>query len=85
MFGTLTADTSTPYPFNSALLLDDDGDVRGTFDKNILMVFGEYIPYYEQLKFIKKLDPGDLELRPRHRRQRLPARDAQGRRATSAR
>ncbi len=35
----------SPYPFNSALLLDKDGDVRGIFDKNILMVFGEYIPY----------------------------------------
>jgi apolipoprotein N-acyltransferase len=57
LFGTLTADTRSPYPFNSALLLDRDGDVRGTFDKNILMVFGEYIPYYEQLKFIKKWIP----------------------------
>ncbi|HEX8952756.1 MAG TPA: apolipoprotein N-acyltransferase, partial [Polyangia bacterium] len=57
LFGTLTADTRSPYPFNSALLLDKDGDVRGSFDKNILMVFGEYIPYYEQLKFIKKWIP----------------------------
>jgi apolipoprotein N-acyltransferase len=57
LFGTLTADTRSPYPFNSALLLDRDGDVRGTFDKNILMVFGEYIPYYEQLKFIKQWIP----------------------------
>jgi apolipoprotein N-acyltransferase len=57
LFGTLTADTKSPYPYNSALLLDRDGDVRGIFDKNILMVFGEYIPYYEQLKFIKELIP----------------------------
>ncbi|MCA1663155.1 MAG: apolipoprotein N-acyltransferase, partial [Myxococcales bacterium] len=57
LFGTLTADTRSPYPFNSALLIDKDGDVRGTFDKNILMVFGEYIPYYEQLKFIKQWIP----------------------------
>ena len=57
LFGSLTADTRSPYPFNSALLLDHDGDVRGTFDKNILMVFGEYIPYYEQLKFIKRWIP----------------------------
>lgn len=57
LFGTLTADARSPYPFNSALLLDKDGDVRGTFDKNILMVFGEYIPYYEQLKFIKQWIP----------------------------
>jgi apolipoprotein N-acyltransferase len=57
LFGTLTVANSSPYPYNSAMLLDRDGNVRGTFDKNILMVFGEYIPYYEQLKFIKRLIP----------------------------
>jgi apolipoprotein N-acyltransferase len=57
LFGSLTAEARSPYPFNSALLLDRDGDVRGLFDKNILMVFGEYIPYYEQLKFIKQWIP----------------------------
>jgi len=57
LFGSLTAGDRSPYPYNSALLLDKDGDVRGLFDKNILMVFGEYIPYYEQLKFIKQWIP----------------------------
>jgi predicted amidohydrolase len=57
LFGSLTVGNATKYPYNSALLLDKDGDVRGTFDKNILMVFGEYIPYYEQLKFIKQWIP----------------------------
>ncbi len=57
LFGSLTAEARTPYPYNSALLLDRVGDVRGIFDKNILMVFGEYIPYYEQLKFIKQWIP----------------------------
>jgi apolipoprotein N-acyltransferase len=57
LFGSLTAEANSPYPYNSALLLDHDGDVRGIFDKNILMVFGEYIPYYEQLKFIKQWIP----------------------------
>lgn len=57
LFGSLTAAETSPYPYNSALLLDRDGDVRGTFDKNILMVFGEYIPFYEQLKFIKRWIP----------------------------
>lgn len=57
LFGTLTVGGNSRYPYNSALLLDKDGDVRGTFDKNILMVFGEYIPYYEQLKFIKRWIP----------------------------
>jgi apolipoprotein N-acyltransferase len=50
LFGTLTRGMRDPYPYNSALLLDKDGDVRGSFDKNILMVFGEYVPYYGQIK-----------------------------------
>jgi apolipoprotein N-acyltransferase len=57
LFGTLTADNGLPFPFNTALLLDRDGDIRGSFDKNILMVFGEYIPFYEQMKFIQNLIP----------------------------
>jgi apolipoprotein N-acyltransferase len=57
LFGALTAGDASPYPYNSALLLDRDGDVRGIFDKNILMVFGEYIPYFEQMKFIKRWIP----------------------------
>src|SRR5439155_3374706 len=57
LFGALTAGDNSPYPYNSALLLDRDGDVRGIFDKNILMVFGEYIPYFEQMKFIKRWIP----------------------------
>jgi apolipoprotein N-acyltransferase len=56
LFGTLTVGNER-YPFNSALLLDREGNVRGSFDKNILMVFGEYIPFYEQMKWIHKLIP----------------------------
>ncbi|MCU1282570.1 MAG: apolipoprotein N-acyltransferase [bacterium] len=57
LFGTLTADTTSANQYNSAMLLDRAGDVRGIFDKNILMVFGEYVPYFEQLKFIKQWIP----------------------------
>jgi apolipoprotein N-acyltransferase len=57
LFGTLTAGYGLPYPYNTALLLDRDGDIRGSFDKNILMVFGEYIPFYEQMKFIQNFIP----------------------------
>jgi apolipoprotein N-acyltransferase len=56
-FGSLTLSRATRYPYNSALLLDADGNVRGSFDKTILMVFGEYIPFYEQMKWIKELIP----------------------------
>lgn len=57
LLGSLTTSAGSRYPYNSALLLDREGDVRGLFDKNILMVFGEYIPFYEQLKWIKQLIP----------------------------
>jgi apolipoprotein N-acyltransferase len=59
LFGSLTSSGERgSYPYNSALLLDKDGDVRGLFDKNILMVFGEYVPYYDQIKpFIKRWIP----------------------------
>lgn len=57
LFGSLTLGADSPYPYNSALLLDRDGDVRGRFDKNILMVFGEYIPFYDEFKFIKEWIP----------------------------
>ncbi len=56
-FGSLTAGGGTRYPFNSALMLDKDAMVRGMFDKNILMVFGEYIPFYEQMRWLKQLIP----------------------------
>jgi apolipoprotein N-acyltransferase len=57
IFGTLTGGPGTPYPYNSALVLDRNGAVTGRFDKNILMLFGEYVPFYEQFKFIKRWIP----------------------------
>jgi apolipoprotein N-acyltransferase len=55
LFGSLTL--SDKYPYNSALLLDATGNLRGHFDKNILMVFGEYIPFYEQMQWLHRLIP----------------------------
>jgi apolipoprotein N-acyltransferase len=57
LFGSLTVGRPPSDAYNTALLLDRDGDVRGKFDKNILMVFGEYIPYYEQLKWVRRFIP----------------------------
>ncbi|MBI4510680.1 MAG: apolipoprotein N-acyltransferase [Deltaproteobacteria bacterium] len=44
-------------PFNSALLLDRDGTFAARFDKNFLLVFGEYIPLLETFPWIQKLLP----------------------------
>jgi apolipoprotein N-acyltransferase len=57
LFGALTHGGGAPYPYNSAMLLDENDQVRGLFDKNLLVVFGEYIPYYEQMKWIKRVIP----------------------------
>ena len=58
LFGTLTKDANAKGGvYNSALLLDAEANVRGIFDKNILMVFGEYLPFYEQMQWLERLIP----------------------------
>jgi predicted amidohydrolase len=59
LFGSLTVGNGGGgrFAYNTALLFDREGNTRGMFDKNILMVFGEYIPYYEQMKWLKKYIP----------------------------
>ncbi len=46
IFGTVTRDTTgrEKYPFNTALLIDGDGQVVGMYDKVYRLVFGEYVP-----------------------------------------
>ena len=57
LFGALTRGNDSPYPFNTALMMDAAGEITGTFDKNFLLVFGEYIPFYEHLKWVQKIVP----------------------------
>jgi apolipoprotein N-acyltransferase len=57
VFGALTASSGSPLAYNSAMLLDEHDRVRGRFDKNILIAFGEYIPFYEQLPVIRRWLP----------------------------
>ncbi len=44
LFGALSHPFGAAHVFNSAVLVGDDGAVRGTYDKVRLVVFGEYIP-----------------------------------------
>jgi apolipoprotein N-acyltransferase len=50
-------------PYNTAFLLDADGNVKGSYDKNYLLVMGEYVPFAKQLPFLYKWIPaaGSLE------------------------
>jgi len=57
IFGAQTIGNGSSDLYNSALLLDGDDEVRGRFDKNILIVFGEYLPFFEQLQFITRWVP----------------------------
>lgn len=46
IFGAVTRDPTgaEPYPFNTAILLDRDGNVGGKYDKVYRLMFGEYAP-----------------------------------------
>ena len=54
-------DTPDAY-FNSVFLLDDVGRVQGRYDKNYLLIGGEYIPFSEYFPWIFKMIPaaGDM-------------------------
>ena len=43
--------------FNSAFLIDGSGAVLGRYDKQILMPFGEYLPFVSLIPGIKKISP----------------------------
>lgn len=55
----------TPFiPYNTAWLLDRDGNVAGTYDKVFLLVFGEYVPLARYIPFIYKWIPAAGNLEP---------------------
>jgi apolipoprotein N-acyltransferase len=45
LLGALTHRFDTSFVYNSAVLFGADGRVAGTYDKNRLMPFGEYLPF----------------------------------------
>jgi apolipoprotein N-acyltransferase len=57
LFGVLTFSRAEKYPYNSAYMMEPDGRITGRFDKNFLLVFGEYIPFYEKIPSFKKWFP----------------------------
>lgn len=57
IFGTLTYSRKSKHPYNSAYIMEPDGRITGRFDKNYLLVFGEYIPFYEHIPWFKKVFP----------------------------
>jgi apolipoprotein N-acyltransferase len=46
-----------PQRYNSAALVDRDGNLAGTYDKVHRVMFGEYIPFAKWLPFLYRLTP----------------------------
>jgi apolipoprotein N-acyltransferase len=59
IMGAVTYDATQPgnYPYNSELMLDREGKFVGRFDKNFLLVFGEYIPGLETFPSLREFLP----------------------------
>ena len=60
VFGALTAERSATGEldmYNTAVMFDKDGKTAGTFDKNFLLIFGEYLPFAHELAFLREAIP----------------------------
>lgn len=57
LFGALSYSRQESYPYNTAFMMEPGGRITGRFDKNFLLVFGEYIPFYEYLPSFKRWFP----------------------------
>jgi len=52
---TSTTSTPTYRAYNSAVLVDSDGENVGTYDKYHLVMFGEYVPFSKWFPFLKRI------------------------------
>jgi apolipoprotein N-acyltransferase len=57
VLGADTVQSADSNPFNSALLLDQNGRVAGRYDKVRLLAFGEYIPGVDLFPWLRDLLP----------------------------
>ena len=60
LFGALTFERARDgefIPYNTAVMLDRDDRVLGSFDKNFLLIFGEYLPFASELGWLRKMIP----------------------------
>jgi apolipoprotein N-acyltransferase len=62
LFGAVTLESDrregkARFPYNTALMLDREGTITGKFDKVFLLIFGEYIPFYDRIPWFTDLIP----------------------------
>jgi apolipoprotein N-acyltransferase len=50
--------------FNTAFLLDSEGNIQGTYDKTYLLAFGEYIPFGETFPILYEWSPNTGRFTP---------------------
>jgi apolipoprotein N-acyltransferase len=68
LFGALTREPGDEpdesRDFNTALLLDPEGRVKGRYDKVFLLLFGEYMPFSGMFPFLKQWFPEAADFTP---------------------
>ncbi|MBW2465194.1 MAG: apolipoprotein N-acyltransferase, partial [Deltaproteobacteria bacterium] len=59
IFGGLQRRTvdGTERHYNTAFMVDGEGEVQGTFDKTFLLAFGEYLPFGEEFPIFYEWSP----------------------------
>ena len=67
--------SSPPQTFNSALILDRNADVRGRYDKQYRLPFGEYLPFGERFPILYRLSPASARIAAGERTGPLPFED----------
>ncbi|MBI5502213.1 MAG: apolipoprotein N-acyltransferase [Deltaproteobacteria bacterium] len=72
VFGSITRGTNPPRRYNSSFVLDGEGLLHGPVDKNVLLMFGEYIPLRDQLGFLDRWFPRAGSLAAGSRPELLP-------------
>lgn len=63
IFGTGSVDRHRRR-YNSAFLLDAEGRLIGPADKNRLLLFGEYIPFYDDIEWLREMFPNAWNFTP---------------------
>ncbi len=72
VFGAITRGSDPPRRYNSAFVLDAEDRLHGPVDKNVLLMFGEYIPFREYFGFLDRWFPRAGSLAAGSRPELLP-------------
>lgn len=61
--------------YNTAYIVDENGDVQGTYDKTYLLAFGEYIPFGDVFPSLYEMSPNTGRFTPGDHVRPVPFRD----------